>query len=323
MLDDLSLPNLDADLFDAPDLARVEGGERPVHPPRFLLLYGSLRERSYSRFLVLEAGRLLTRMGGEVRIFDPHGLPLAGRCRQGPPQGGRAARPLLVVGGPGLVQPRAARRGQRRAQEPDRLAAAGGGRRAADPGAHPGGDAGLGRLAVVQRGQRPARARPLDADGHHPQPVLGAQGLRAVRRGRPDEARPALRPRGRRDGGADEVHAAPARPHRLLPRPLQRAQGAGGQAGSWPRRQACATRAGSRPMHLLDQPTRFLFFTGKGGVGKTSVACAVAIALADAGKHGCCWSAPIPRRTSTRCWRSSSGRQRRAPVPGVPGPPAP
>jgi arsenical resistance protein ArsH len=76
MLDDLSLPNVDPDLFDPPDPARVEGGDRPVHPPRFLLLYGSLRERSYSRFLALEAGRLLARMGGEVRVFDPHGLPL-------------------------------------------------------------------------------------------------------------------------------------------------------------------------------------------------------------------------------------------------------
>ena len=76
MLSDLSLPNVDADLFDIPDLAGVEGGDRPMHPPRFLLLYGSLRERSYSRFLALEAGRLLTRMGGEVRLFDPRGLPL-------------------------------------------------------------------------------------------------------------------------------------------------------------------------------------------------------------------------------------------------------
>jgi len=76
MLDDLSLPNVDPDVFDVPDAARVEGGERLVHPPRFLLLYGSLRERSYSRFLVQEAGRLLVRMGGEVRIFDPRGLPL-------------------------------------------------------------------------------------------------------------------------------------------------------------------------------------------------------------------------------------------------------
>jgi len=38
------------------------------------------------------------------------------------------------------------------------------------------------------------------------------------------------------------------------------------------------------PLHLLDQPTKYLFFTGKGGVGKTSVSTAVSIALADAGK---------------------------------------
>jgi len=36
---------------------------------------------------------------------------------------------------------------------------------------------------------------------------------------------------------------------------------------------------------FLDQPPRFLFFTGKGGVGKTSIACATAIQLADAGKR--------------------------------------
>ena len=37
-------------------------------------------------------------------------------------------------------------------------------------------------------------------------------------------------------------------------------------------------------MRLLKHPTRLLFFTGKGGVGKTSVACATAVALADQGK---------------------------------------
>jgi len=44
--------------------------------PRFLMLYGSLRERSYSRLLTFEAARLLMAMGGEVKIFDPTGLPL-------------------------------------------------------------------------------------------------------------------------------------------------------------------------------------------------------------------------------------------------------
>jgi arsenic resistance protein ArsH len=40
------------------------------------LLYGSLRERSYSKLLTLEAERLLQMMGAETRVFDPHGLPL-------------------------------------------------------------------------------------------------------------------------------------------------------------------------------------------------------------------------------------------------------
>jgi arsenic resistance protein ArsH len=50
--------------------------ERATHAPRFLMLYGSLRERSYSRFLTFEAARLLEAMGAEVKIFDPVGLPL-------------------------------------------------------------------------------------------------------------------------------------------------------------------------------------------------------------------------------------------------------
>lgn len=47
-----------------------------THKPRILILYGSLREVSYSRLLAFEAGRLLERLGCEVRIFDPKGLPL-------------------------------------------------------------------------------------------------------------------------------------------------------------------------------------------------------------------------------------------------------
>ncbi|MBU2341607.1 MAG: arsenical resistance protein ArsH, partial [Alphaproteobacteria bacterium] len=45
-------------------------------PPRILLLYGSLRTRSYSRLAVEEAARLLQRFGCETRIFDPTDLPL-------------------------------------------------------------------------------------------------------------------------------------------------------------------------------------------------------------------------------------------------------
>ncbi|EDQ6885619.1 arsenical resistance protein ArsH [Salmonella enterica subsp. enterica serovar Johannesburg] len=46
------------------------------HPPRILMLYGSVRERSYSRLATEEAGRLLTAMSADVRIFNPSGLPL-------------------------------------------------------------------------------------------------------------------------------------------------------------------------------------------------------------------------------------------------------
>jgi len=45
-------------------------------PPRILLLYGSLRPRSFSRLAVEEAARLLQFFGAETRIFDPSDLPL-------------------------------------------------------------------------------------------------------------------------------------------------------------------------------------------------------------------------------------------------------
>lgn len=45
------------------------------HKPKILILYGSLRERSYSRLLAEEAGRILEYMGAEVKFFNPDGLP--------------------------------------------------------------------------------------------------------------------------------------------------------------------------------------------------------------------------------------------------------
>jgi arsenic resistance protein ArsH len=47
-------------------------------PPKILMLYGSLRERSYSRLLAEEAGRILVELGCEVQCFDPRELPIKG-----------------------------------------------------------------------------------------------------------------------------------------------------------------------------------------------------------------------------------------------------
>lgn len=70
------LPQLDAALFRVPDASQLQPARPSTHPPRIVLLYGSLRARSFSRLLVEEAARLLTAMGADARIFKPSGLPL-------------------------------------------------------------------------------------------------------------------------------------------------------------------------------------------------------------------------------------------------------
>jgi arsenic resistance protein ArsH len=70
------LPNISPAHFDLPDHAKLTPPAPAAHAPRILLLYGSLRERSFSRLLTEEAARLLRQFGAETRIFDPHGLPM-------------------------------------------------------------------------------------------------------------------------------------------------------------------------------------------------------------------------------------------------------
>lgn len=70
------LPNISGPHLDLPTLDKLQPHAVSTHAPRILLLYGSLRERSFSKLLTLEAERLLRHFGAETRVFDPHGLPM-------------------------------------------------------------------------------------------------------------------------------------------------------------------------------------------------------------------------------------------------------
>ena len=75
------LPNVAPASLDRPDLAKLGLTTGAAHPPRILLLYGSLRTpRSYSKLLALEAERLLAWLGCETRVIDPLGLPQVESC---------------------------------------------------------------------------------------------------------------------------------------------------------------------------------------------------------------------------------------------------
>lgn len=67
-LDEASFAEIDQDALLSPQLSG--------HKPRILLLYGSLRERSFSRLASEEAARILQRLGADTQLFNPTGLPL-------------------------------------------------------------------------------------------------------------------------------------------------------------------------------------------------------------------------------------------------------
>ncbi|MCP3053989.1 arsenical resistance protein ArsH [Aurantimonas marianensis] len=89
------LPNIGVDHLRPIDVAALAGPDDPRHPPRILMLYGSIRERSYSRLVAEEATRLLEWFGCEVRTFDPRGLPLLDGAEPGHPKV-KALRDLAV-----------------------------------------------------------------------------------------------------------------------------------------------------------------------------------------------------------------------------------
>ena len=69
-------PNISDEHFRTIDPVRLVSKDEPNHAPRILLLYGSLRDRSFSRLMTEEAARVLTRLGADTKTFDPSGLPL-------------------------------------------------------------------------------------------------------------------------------------------------------------------------------------------------------------------------------------------------------
>lgn len=75
-LDFAELPNIDPDNIQPIDIESLIGTNDPRHPPKILVLYGSLRSRSFSKLAAVEASRLLRWYGCEVKMFDPSGLPL-------------------------------------------------------------------------------------------------------------------------------------------------------------------------------------------------------------------------------------------------------
>ncbi|KPI37513.1 NADPH-dependent FMN ArsH [Cyphellophora attinorum] len=53
-----------------------EDFEKTSSRPKVLVLYGSLRQKSFSKFLSYEISRILFRLGCDVRVYDPQGLPV-------------------------------------------------------------------------------------------------------------------------------------------------------------------------------------------------------------------------------------------------------
>jgi len=76
-LPDETLPGVSSELLhDIKSELLINSASTRPHPPRILILYGSLRQRSYSRLLAEECARLLRRFGADTVTFNPEGLPL-------------------------------------------------------------------------------------------------------------------------------------------------------------------------------------------------------------------------------------------------------
>ena len=154
------LKNVVPELFDT-GLTGVRLGVKTVdHPPRILMLYGSVRERSYSRLATEEAARLLTAMGADVRIFNPSGLPLPDDAADTHPRVMELRE--MVRWSEGMVWCSPERHGAMTGIMKAQI-----GRSTPFSGKNPGRHAGLRRLPVFQCGKPDAYSWPLDANDYY------------------------------------------------------------------------------------------------------------------------------------------------------------
>ena len=72
----MTTSNINNDEFKQIDINSLISKNISLHPVKILILYGSLREKSYSRLVAEEAGRILVKLGADVKFYNPAGLPL-------------------------------------------------------------------------------------------------------------------------------------------------------------------------------------------------------------------------------------------------------
>ena len=72
----MTTSNINDDVFKEIDIESLFSKNISSHPVKILILYGSLREKSYSRLAAEEASRILVKFGADVKFYNPAGLPL-------------------------------------------------------------------------------------------------------------------------------------------------------------------------------------------------------------------------------------------------------
>ena len=170
-------PHLDDAHLHPVDPTSLWPSERSAHAPRILILYGSLRERSYSRLSAEEGARILERLGAEVRIYDPRGLPQVDTAEADHPKVAELRELVTWCEGMGLgssPERHGAMTGLMKIA--DRLDPPHDGRRAAHTRQNAGDHAGMRRQPKLQHGQPAAHSGPLDALAHNPQSIQRGAG---------------------------------------------------------------------------------------------------------------------------------------------------